>query len=127
MKQALVMAVQICVLAAISQLGYLCAEHWSLPLPGNLVGMLLLLAMLRSGLVRLEWIEAGASVLLAHLAFYFVPIAVGLMGFSDLLQRHGLALLATLLIAAAMGIVCAGFVTQVLGRRSMSTGKAKGA
>lgn len=123
MKRAVVTAMQICLLAAISQFGYLCAERWSLPLPGNLLGMLMLLALLCSGLVRLDWIEAGASALLAHLAFFFVPIAVGLMSFGDLLQRHGIALLATLLIAAAVGIVSAGLVTQALGRRFVSVQK----
>ena len=127
MRQAVVTALQICLLAAISELGYLCAGRWNLPLPGNLLGMLLLLAMLRGGLVRLDWIESGASALLAHLAFFFVPIAVGLMRFSDLLQRHGIALLATLLVAAAMGIVSAGFVTQALGRRPAPADKPKGA
>ena len=118
MKKTLIAAIQICFLAALSQLGYLCAGRFNLPLPGNLVGLLLLLALLSSGIVRLAWIDSGASVLLKHLAFFFVPIAVGLMSFGDLLQRHGLALIATLLIAAAIGIVSAGFVTQALGRHS---------
>lgn len=127
MKRAVVTAIQICFLAAISQLGYLCAERWNLPVPGNLLGMLLLLAMLSAGWVRLDWIESGASVLLAHLAFFFVPIAVGLMAFGDLLQRHGIALLATLLIATAIGIVGAGYVTQLLGRRFSPAEKTTGA
>jgi holin-like protein len=41
--------------------------------------MLLLLGLLMSGIVKLEWFESVASLLLTHLAFFFIPIAVGLM------------------------------------------------
>ena len=78
----------------------------------------MLLVLLAGGVVKLEWIEAGATLLLTHLAFFFVPIAVGLMNFGELLERHGIALLATLVAAAAAGIVLAGFVTQTLAKRS---------
>jgi holin-like protein len=109
---------QIIVLIALNQVGYLLAEHLHLPLPGNLVGMLLLLALLASGVVRLSWIESGASILLRHLAFFFVPIAVGLMAFTDLLQRDGLSWLVTLVLAAGVGIWAAGSVTQALALRA---------
>lgn len=114
MKHAACTVLQITLLAGLSQLGFWLAAAFGLPLPGNLVGMLILLGLLASGIVPLKWIDAGASLLLAHLAFFFVPIAVGLMGFADLLQREGPALLAVLVGAAAVGIVTAGFVTQFL-------------
>jgi holin-like protein len=60
-----------------------------LPIPGNLLGMLLLVALLTSGVVRLAWVEAGVSLLVRHLAFLFIPIAVGLMTFQDLFVRNG--------------------------------------
>ena len=47
-KKTLIAAIQICFLVALSQLGYLCAGRFNLPLPGNLVGLLLLLALLRN-------------------------------------------------------------------------------
>jgi holin-like protein len=106
------------VLIALNQVGYVFAEHLDLPLPGNLVGMLLLLALLTSGVVRLSWIESGASLLLGHLAFFFVPIAVGLMAFADVLQHDGLSWLVTLVLAAGAGIWAAGLVTQALALRA---------
>jgi holin-like protein len=109
---------QIIVLIALNQVGYLLVERLHLPLPGNLVGMLLLLALLGSGVVRLSWIESGASILLRHLAFFFVPIAVGLMAFTDVLQRDGLSWLVTLVLAAGVGIWAAGSVTQALALRA---------
>lgn len=118
MRHAPIAIFQIIVLIALNQVGYLFAERLHLPLPGNLVGMLLLLALLASGVVRLSWIEQGASLLLGHLAFFFVPIAVGLMVFADVLQRDGLSWLVTLVLAAGVGIWAAGLVTQALALRA---------
>ena len=71
-----------------------------------------------SGVVRLSWIETGASLLLGHLAFFFVPIAVGLMAFAGVLQHDGLSWLVTLALAAGAGIWAAGLVTQALALRA---------
>jgi holin-like protein len=74
-----------------------------LPLPDNLVGMLLLFVSLTSGVIRLEWIEAGVSLLGRHLAFFFIPIAVGLMAFGNLFVGHGVAIAVALIVSALSG------------------------
>ena len=113
--KALVLVAQVAGLLAINKIGYLVADALDLPLPGNLVGMLLLLALLGTGLVPLRWVEATASLLLRHLAFFFIPITVGLMGFWDLFRDNGAAILLTLVVSAAAGIFVAGVSSQRLG------------
>lgn len=115
-KRGLLAIVQVAILMAINQLGYAFAGFIDIPLPGNMLGMVLLFALLASGIIRLHWVEAGATLLLKHLAFFFVPIAVGLMSMGDLLLESGMALLFVLLASAAVGIVLAGGVTQLLAR-----------
>ena len=119
-KQGVLAIGQLGILFAISELGYAVAVWLNIPLPGNMLGMLFLFMLLASGLVRMQWIETAATLLLRHLAFFFVPIAVGLMSLSDLLRASGMALLVTLLASAAVGIVLAGAVTQMLARRGGS-------
>jgi holin-like protein len=108
---------QIAALFAINKLGYLVAGALHLPLPGNLLGMLFLLLLLGTGVVPLRWIEASASLLIRHLAFFFVPITVGLMSFGELVQDNGPAILLTLVLSAAVGILVAGRSSQRLGMR----------
>jgi holin-like protein len=84
----------------------------SLRLPGNLLGMLILLALLSFRVVRLEWIQDAASILTRHLAFFFIPIAVGLIAFKEVFQQHGLAILCTLIVSATAGILICGLSTQ---------------
>jgi holin-like protein len=118
MKTILVIAGQIVALVLLNSLGHTLATALALPLPGNLLGMLLLLALLATGLVRLAWIEASAALLIRHLAFFFVPITVGLMGFTELFLVNGPAIVVTLLVSAGLGIGVAGLSSQRLARRN---------
>jgi holin-like protein len=115
MKLALI-TIQIAVFVLISKAGYAFVDALQLPLPGNLAGMLMLFALLTSGVIRLEWVEAGASLLVRHLAFFVIPTAVGLMAFGDLFVSHGVAIIVTLIVSTAIGICVAGLTSQVLTR-----------
>jgi holin-like protein len=96
-------------------------ERLALPIPGNLVGMALLYALLTLGVVKLSWFEVAGSFLIRHLAFFFVPITVGLMDAGPLLAARGLQIMLTLAASAAIGIALAGWVSQTLLRRSQCT------
>ena len=116
-KKLALIALEIAALLLISEASHAFVSALQLPLPGNLVGLLMLFALLTAGVVRLEWVEAGASLLVRHLAFFFIPIAVGLMEFGDLFVRHGMAIVVTLIVSAAIGICVVGFASQVLTHR----------
>ena len=111
-RRLVIIISQLAFLAVINRAGYMMAHKLSLRLPGNLVGMLILFALLSGRLVRLEWIQEGASILTRHLAFFFIPIAVGLIGFKDVFLQNGLAILGTLLVSATAGILLCGFIAQ---------------
>ncbi len=117
---------QVAALWAIAELGQVIVERLGLLFPGNLVGMLILLALLASGVVRPAWVEPAATLLVRHLAFFFIPIAVGLMAMGDLIRAQGVPLLAILLASAGIGIVASGLVAQVMVRRHPATSSAEG-
>jgi holin-like protein len=50
-----------------------------LPIPGNIIGMILLLFGLLTKVIKLEMIEELTNFLLDNLAFFFVPAGVGLI------------------------------------------------
>jgi holin-like protein len=111
-RKLVIIISQLAFLALLNRVGYMLAHGLSLRLPGNLVGMLILFALLSGRLVRLEWIQEGASILTRNLAFFFIPIAVGLIAFKELFWQYGLAILGTLIVSAAVGILLCGSVTQ---------------
>ena len=115
-------ALQISALWALNFAGVWLEKRMVLPIPGNLVGMITLYALLALGIVKLAWFETAGSFLIRHLAFFFVPITVGLMNAGYLLAARGLAILLILAASAAVGILLAGWVSQVLLRKSPRMG-----
>lgn len=81
-----------------------------LPLPANIVGMLLLLALIICRVMPLGWVKAGASWLLAEMLLFFVPAVVAVVNYSQLLRLEGWRILlviglSTLLVLAATSLV----------------------
>jgi holin-like protein len=122
MTQGLRFIGQIALLWAIYQLGNWVAETIHLPLPGNVLGMIILFLLLLTGIIRLPWIEEGADFLLKHLAFFFIPIAVGLMQWIGLFQLSGVQLLASIILGTAVCVVVMNSVTTILVRFRWSKG-----
>ena len=116
-RKLVIVISQLAFLALLNRAGYMLAHVLSLRLPGNLVGMLILLALLSGRLIRLEWIQEGASILTRHLAFFFIPIAVGLIAFKEVFLQNGLAILGTLIVSATAGILLCGFIAQAFNEK----------
>ncbi len=81
-----------------------------LPLPANVVGMLLLLALIVTGIVPLRWVKAGANWLLAEMLLFFIPAVVAVVNYSDLLRAEGARIclviaVSTLLVLATTALV----------------------
>ena len=89
-------------------------NYFYLPIPGNVVGMILLLILLLTGVIKLEWVNDAASFLLRHLVFFFIPISVGIMTFGALFMKSGLSLLLILILSASMGMITTGAIAQFL-------------
>ncbi len=114
--QTLRLVVQFIVLIAVSQVADLAVAAMHLPVPSNAVGMLALFLMLHYRVLHLEQVNAGATLLVRHLAFFFIPIAVGLMAYRELLVTTGVALLLVIGASALVGMLLAGLVAQLLKR-----------
>ena len=71
------------VLFAFTALGEGTVHALNAPLPGSVVGMLLLWLALSARVIRLEWVERAADSLLGVLGLLFVPAGVGIMTYLD--------------------------------------------
>ena len=93
MKRIALIVTQIIGLAIIAGIGNMITELLHLPLPGTLVGMILLFVLLLTGVVKLEWFEQGAAVLIGELLLFFIPSAIGIIQYSQLFGSTGAMLL----------------------------------
>lgn len=109
-------AAQVALLSFVSWVGHAIVVLLHLPLPGNVAGMLLTFAALASGVLPLGYVESGAGLLVRNLPLFFVPLAVGFVTRYELLAAHGLAIVATLLLSAAIGFAVTGRAAQCVTR-----------
>lgn len=91
-------------LLAMQSLGELLSRGLSLPFPGPVIGMLLLLLALRLPLVR-EPVAACANFLLSHLSLLFVPVGVGVMTHLGLLGQYGVRMLMVIVLSTWIGLI----------------------
>lgn len=94
-------------------IGEALAHLLSLPFPGPVVGMLLLVISLRVPLVR-DPVQAAASYLLSHLSLLFVPVGVGVITHLDLLRSYGLKLMLVIALSTWAGMAVTVLLTRTL-------------
>jgi len=105
---------QIFILYAFSFIGEMIHRALHLQIPGNVLGLLLLLLCLSLKLFKLDWIEEGAGFLLAFLPLLFVPSMVGIMNYPTLLSKQGILLFIIIVISTVITIIVAGHASQLL-------------
>lgn len=89
--------------------GEVLSRGLGLPLPGPVLGLMLLLVGLRWALVR-EPVRECAEFLLAHLSLLFVPVGVGVMTHLALLSQYGLRILLVVAVSTWVGLAVTALV-----------------
>jgi len=88
-----------------------------LPIPANVLGIVVLFSCLCLGVIKMEQVGRVADFLLRHLVFFFIPVAVGLMEWGDVFYKFGLILLAAIVISSIAPFLVVGFLTLRLQRK----------
>ena len=87
-----------------------------IPIPGNVLGIIVLFVLLLTGIIKESHISLAAEFLLRHLVFFFVPIAVGLMQWGSVFYDYGWVLAAAIVGSTALPLVIVGFMAKALHR-----------
>lgn len=106
----------LCVLLLYQLAGELLARYFDLPVPGPVVGMLLLLATLVAGRRVPGSLDAASSALLGHLSLLFVPAGVGVMVHFDLIADEWLPILTALVASTLVSLALSALVMRALAR-----------
>jgi holin-like protein len=95
-------------------IGEVLVRGLSLPMPGPVIGLVLLLllllardrfALLARGPLQGEGVEQASRGMLANLSLLFVPAGVGVVQKLDLLAEHGIAIIVVLAISVVVTLL----------------------
>ncbi len=101
-------------LLGLQLVGEVIARGLHLPVPGPVLGMLLLVGLLLwLGKVPTD-LDATARGLLNHLSLLFVPAGTGVIVHLELLQREWVPILITLVVSTYITVLATGGVLRLL-------------
>ncbi|MGN0144568.1 MAG: CidA/LrgA family protein [Clostridium sp.] len=95
-------------------LGVIVQVTFRLPIPGTVLGLILLFAGLYTGLIKVEMIEDICEVLTAHMSFLFIPAGVGLLTSFHLLKGNIIAFSIIIIISTIVVWVVTAYVVKFL-------------
>lgn len=109
--------VQIAALYVFYMVGNWVQEMLNLPIPGNLIGMFLLLVLLSLKVLPVKWFDLGAETLVAIMPFLLIPPTLGLMNYGAFFMSKGISLFITVVASTFLIIIVAGHTGQYLANR----------
>lgn len=111
-RAALHLVLGLALLVALDAVGGWLVRVTGAPIPGSVVGMLLLTVLLETKLVPVERVRAAAELLVRHLALLYVPAGVALIVYWGAVRHDLLAITVASLASLVAVLVVVGVIVQ---------------
>ena len=85
---------------------------FALPLPGGIVGLVIVLALLASRRLKTQSMRRGAQWLLADMLLFFVPAVLAVLDHHELLGLIGLKILFVILLSTVSVMIATAFTVD---------------
>ena len=121
--QRLQVPVQVLLYAGLFVFAEYLVDWLNLPLPANLVGMVLMLTLILCRALPLSWVRAGARLLLAEMLLFFVPAVVAVVNYAQLLMVDGWRIFAVIALSTLMVLGATAWVVDKVYRFEISRQK----
>ncbi len=105
---------QLTILFGITLIGEIISTSCELPIPGSIIGMIILLVLLMSKKLKLGQIEEVGQFLLTYMVFLFIPAGVSLIESLTYIEGKVGAILTVCLLSTIITMLVTGAVAQVI-------------
>lgn len=109
---------QLLIILGIYFTGQVIQAVFHLPVPGAVIGIILLFFALQTGIIKVHMIEEVCDFLLTHMAFLFVPVSVGLMTSFGLIKGKLIGFIAVIVISTAVIWAVTAHIAKLLRKGS---------
>lgn len=93
-----------------------------IPIPSSIVGMLLLTALLKMKVIRLEWVKGMADFLISNMGFFFVPPGVALMLYLDIIRAELMPIVLATVVSTMLVLIITGWTHQRIKNKEWKNG-----
>jgi len=112
--------VQIGILTIFYYMGVGIVSYLHIPLPGSVIGLLLLALSLNFKIIKVEYIQDGAGFLIGILTLFFIPATVGVIDYPELMTFTGLLIILAVIASTLISIYVTGLLTQLIEKRELA-------
>ena len=79
---------------------------FNLPMSSGIVGLFLMLGLLLTGVIKLDWVNVGAKFILGELVLLFIPLMMSITQYQQLFFAKGWQLMITIVVSTALVMRC---------------------
>jgi Putative effector of murein hydrolase LrgA len=97
-------------------IGVLLQTGLKLPVPGTVLGLIILFMALFTGIIKVEMVEDICNFFTSHMAFLFIPAGVGLMTSFDMLRGKVIPFIVIIITSTFVVWIVTAFVVKHLRR-----------
>ncbi|MBO7746159.1 CidA/LrgA family holin-like protein [Paenibacillus sp. MWE-103] len=121
MRKSISILFQVLFFTALARLMNELVAWLRIPVPGSILGMLLVFALIRLRVLPRRRLEGGADWLIATMLLFFIPPAVGIIAYRQLLADDGIRIALVLAAGTAVVMLCSGLIAQSIAKRKESS------
>ncbi len=93
-------------------LGNLVKYFLGISVPGSVFGMIILFLLLKSGYIKENDIKKFSGALLNNMAFFFVPVGVGVALYLDIIKSELFSIMASSLLSTLVILLVVGLISK---------------
>lgn len=113
----IIKVLQVCLLYLLFTIGEFLTNNLNLPVPGGITGLFLLFLLLHLKIIKLQWIDIGATWLLSELLLFFIPSAVGVLQYKQLMGGlQGLKIVLIIVLSTLIVMTFTGLSAEFLSK-----------
>lgn len=86
--------------------------------PGSIIGLILLFLGLTTRLIKIEWVLVTANFIIKYMVILFIPLAVGLINYFDLLLDNWIVILFSIFFSSFLIMLSVGHLFQILNKKA---------
>lgn len=102
------------VILAVTFIGEALRFFIPLPIPASIYGIIIMLMVLKTGIIKLEYVKEAAAFLIEIMPLMFIPAAVGIMASWEALQDIYIPIIIITILSTVIVMAVTGRITQLM-------------